>query len=61
LIIEARAFWSPFFNTGRKLDLLLGSQQWDLHDLPQVTLNGRIRIFTGHPPTSPQIGSEATA
>jgi hypothetical protein len=39
----------------------LRSQQRDSHDLPQVKLNGRIRIFAGHPPTSPQIGSEATA
>src|SRR5271169_3339213 len=37
------------FNTRGQSDLILGSQQPDFHYLPQVTLNGRIRIFTGHP------------
>src|SRR5260370_4777066 len=43
-----------------QLNLLLRSQQRGLADLSKVNLNIRLRIVS-HAPTSPQIGSEATA
>src|SRR5260370_21348340 len=47
-------------NTCDQLNLLLRSQQRGLADLSKVNLNTRLRIVS-HAPTSPQIGSEATA
>jgi hypothetical protein len=47
-------------NTCGQLDLLLRSQQRGLADLSKVNLNTLLRIDS-HAPTSPQIGSEATA
>src|SRR5260221_9852528 len=47
-------------NTCGQLNLLLRSQQRGLADLSKVNLNARLRIVS-HAPTSPQIGSEATA
>jgi len=47
-------------NTCSQLNLLLRSQQRGLADLSKVNLNTRLGIVS-HAPTSPQIGSEATA
>ena len=47
-------------NTCGQLNLLLRSQQRGPADLSKVNLNARLRIVS-HAPTSPQIGSEATA
>jgi hypothetical protein len=47
-------------NAAGKLDLLLRGQQRCSHDLSEVNRNARLRIVS-HAPTSPQIGSEATA
>src|SRR5260370_38875566 len=47
-------------NACGQLNLLLRSQQRSLADLSKVNLNARLRIVS-HAPTSPQIGSEATA
>ena len=61
LIIQARASLSPFLIWAPARVI----SSWGVNNgtrmSPSVKLNGRIRTFTGHPPTSPQIGSEATA
>ena len=54
------SFLVALLNAGGKLALLLRGQQRCLHDLSEVNLNARLRIVR-HVPTSPQIGSDATA
>src|ERR1700726_3040213 len=54
------SFLVALLNAGGKLDLLLRGQQRCLHYLSEVDLNARFKIVS-HAPTSPQIGSEATA
>src|ERR1700674_3853125 len=54
------SFLVALLNAGGKLDLLLRGQQRCWHDLSEVNLNAGLRIVS-HAPTSPQIGSEATA
>src|ERR1700726_5355466 len=54
------SFLVALLNAGGKLDLLLRGQQRCLHYLSEVDLNARLKIVS-HAPTSPQIGSEATA
>src|SRR5271165_1529001 len=54
------SFLVALLSAGRKLDLLLRGQQRCLHDLSEVNINARLRIVS-HAPTSPQIGSAATA